>query len=362
MTRSFVHNPASSSSGVLRRWLLPSAAALATLLCAPVARADNPDPSRIDETDARVRYTLYPAMKATSSAPTSLQSLSGDLHEADAQLRVPIVANEGKTIVLVGLGYTYTHYDLSGLHNALQPTLDPNDTVTVSPVPTDLHAITASVGLAQRLSKHWSMLISLKPGMYSDMRAWDSSALGLQGLSEVSYHASDDFTVGLGFSYESKFGTALLLPLLQLNWNMGAGFRFVAVVPSGVDLLYQPTNWLAFDLFGRVTGGAYRIHPSATLNQADPTTGQTSTQAVSFAYDLAYSTISVGPGIRARLFEGFYAFAEAPLALKRRWEASNLCWNSGGKTECVDGPTSLDLTNLNGKYSIGVTGGLEQRF
>jgi hypothetical protein len=109
-------------------------------------------------------------MKATSSAPASLQSLSGDLHEADVQVKVPIVENEGKTTIVLGLGYTYTHYQLSGLRADQQPTIDPNDTVTVSPVPTDLHAITASVGLSQRLSRDWSMVVSLKPGIYSDLR------------------------------------------------------------------------------------------------------------------------------------------------------------------------------------------------
>jgi hypothetical protein len=177
---------------------------------------------------------------------------------------------------------------------------------------------------------------------------------------------SDTVTVGLGLSYESHFGTALLLPSLTLNWYMGGGFRFRAVVLDDAELFWAANDRLVFNLFGRVTGGAYRVHPDATLNQVNPTTGQASAQPVSYAYDLAYSTISAGAGARLRLFDGFYAFAEAPLALNRRWDASNLCWNStgpnGGQTQCVNGPTSVSLANVSGKYSMGVTGGFELRF
>jgi len=337
-------------------------AILALLLFSPLARADEKEKPDREAVDARVLYTLYPGMRATSGAPASLQSLRGDLHEADVSLGVPIVENQGKTIVRVGLGYTYTRYQLTGLQPAQQPTLDPNDTVTLSsPVPTDLHAVTASVSLWQPLGRDWAMVVSLKPGIYSDMRTWDWGAFSLQGLSEVSWRISDSVSAGLGFSYTSRFGQALLLPVLQIDWNMGGGFRLAFLAPDSGRLAYQPTDWLTLDLFGRVSGGAYRVHPDATLSQVSPS-GQTTTQGVSFAYDLAYSTVSVGAGLRVRLAPGFYVFAESPFALSRRWDASNLCWDNAGKTQCVDGPTSVSLANVNGKYSLGVNGGVELRF
>jgi hypothetical protein len=339
------------------------AAILALLSFAPVASAEEQEKPDREAVDARARYTLYPGMKATSGAPAALQGLNGDLHEADVSVGVPIVENQGKTIVRVGLGYTYTRYQLAGLQPAQQPTLDPNDTVTLSsPVPTDLHAVTASVSLWQPLGRDWAMIITLKPGIYSDMRVWDLGAVTLQGLSEVSWRISDSLSAGLGFSYTSHFGQALLLPVLQVNWNMGGGFRFAFLAPENGQLSWQPTDWLTLNLFGRVSGGAYRVHPDATLRQVDPATGQTSTQAVSFAYDLAYSTLSVGAGVRLRLARGFHVFAESPFALNRRWDASNLCWDAAGKTQCVDGPTSVSLANVNGKYSLGVNGGVELRF
>jgi hypothetical protein len=309
-----------------------------------------------------VRYTLYPNMSAQSTTAASLANLAGSLHEVDTKLIYPVVLNSGRTIVLAGFDYTYTRYQLTGLMNAALMTPSGTDTVTFSPVPQDLHAVNVIVGLSQALSRTWSAMVLLKPGIYSDFRVWDGAALSIQGVATFTYRPLRSFALGFGFSYTSRFGTAQLLPVLEINWYMGAGFRLVASLPEAIELVAVPHNRVAINLFGRVAGGAYRIHPSATLNHTDAT-GQTTMSAVPFSYDLSYSTISVGVGLRIRLGGGLWLATEAPLALNRTWDGTNLCWDNGaGQTQCTNGPRSVNLANLNSKLSMGLTGGFEYRY
>jgi hypothetical protein len=312
--------------------------------------------------NAHVRYTLYPNMSAQSTTGASLANLAGSLHELDAKLIYPVMLNSGKTVVLVGFDYTYTRYQLTGLMDATLMAPSGPDTITFSPVPQDLHAINVVVGLNQALSRTWSALVLLKPGIYSDFHVWDGAALSIQGVATFTYHPIRSFALGFGFSYTSRFGTALLLPLLEMNWYMGAGFRLVASLPDAIELVAVPHSRVAINLFGRVGGGAYRIHPNATLSHTDPT-GQSTMSAVLFAYDLSYSTISVGVGLRIRLGGGLWLATEAPVALNRKWDGTNLCWDNGaGQTLCHNGPSSVNLANVGSKVSMGFTGGFEYRY
>jgi hypothetical protein len=346
----------------------------ATALAAPPARPDHeaapeeaspPNAYDVDHytpTDLdHVRYTIYPHMSTSSSSANSLQNLSGDLHEVDAQVAFPITANGGKTRLVAGLNYVYTRYALSGLQTATLSGADGTETLQASPVPQDLHAITALLSLTQAMSDRWTAAIALKPGIYSDLRVIDSSSFSLQGKAAFVYRASKDFRIGLGLSYQSRFGSPQLLPVGILDWHIGGPVRLSVTAPESAELLIVPNDRLVFNLFGRVTGGSYRIHPDATLKQTDPASGQTTTEPVPFTYDLSYSTISVGAGARVRIADGLYAALEVPVALNRKWEADNLCWDSAGRAQCVDGPSTVDLANA-GKVSVGATAGFEVRY
>jgi hypothetical protein len=307
-----------------------------------------------------LRYTLYPAMSTSSTSANTLQDLSGGLHEVDAQVAVPITANGGKTRLVAGLNYVYTRYALSGLQTATLASADGTEILTTSPVPQDLHAITAILSLTQAMGDHWVASFGMKPGLYTDLRQVDASSFSLQGGASFVYVASKDLRLGFGLSYQSRFGSPLLLPVGILDWHIGGPLRLHVTAPDDAELLLIPNDRLVLNLFGRVTGGAYRIHPDATLTSTSPASGQT-TQAVPFAYDLSYSTIAVGAGARVRLGGGVYATLEVPLALNRKWEADKLCWDNAGHTECVDGPSSVNLSNV-GKLSLGVTAGFEVRY
>jgi hypothetical protein len=314
--------------------------------------------------NAHVLYTLYPNMSTqlSSTTPASLASLAGSLHELDAKLIYPVVLNSGKTIVLVGFDYTYTGYQLTGLMNATLQTASGTDTVTFSPVPQNLHAVSVVVGLSQALTRTWSAAVTLKPGIYSDFRVWDGAAVFAQGAATFTYRPSRSFALGFGVSYQSKFGTALVLPVLDINWYMGKGFRLVANLPEAIQLVAVPHDRIAISLFGRVKGGAYRIHPTAALNHTDAT-GMTTTSTVPFAYDLSYSTIALGVGLRVRLSGGLWLATEAPLALNRKWDGTNLCYDNGNnQTLCNNGPSSVNLANVGSKLSVGFTGGFEYRY
>lgn len=332
---------------------------------APPAEASQGDPYDVEHYVTNdldhVRYTIYPHMSTSSSSANTLQNLSGDLHEVDAQLAFPFTANGGKTRLVAGLNYVYTRYALAGLQTATLSGADGTETLQASPVPQDLHAITALLSLTQAMGDNWIASIGLKPGIYSDLRIVDSSSFSLQGRAAFVYRASKDFRIGLGLSYQSRFGSPLLLPLGILDWHIGGPVRLAVAAPESAELLIVPNDRLVFNLFGRVTGGSYRIHPDATLKQTDPASGQTTTQAVPFTYDLSYSTISVGAGARVRIADGLYAAVEVPVALNRKWEADNLCWDSAGRTQCVDGPSTVDLANA-GKVSVGATAGFEIRY
>jgi hypothetical protein len=308
-----------------------------------------------------VRYTIYPHMSTSSSSAGTLQNLSGDLHEIDAQAAVPITANGGKTRLVVGLNYVYTRYALAGLETATLSGAEGTETLQTSPVPSDLHAITAIVNLTQAMGDRWSASVGLKPGLYSDLRVVDSSSFSLQGGAAFVYRASSDFRIGLGLSYQSRFGAPLLLPVGILDWHIAGPLRLSVTAPESAQLLVVPNDRVVLSVFGRVSGGSYRIHPDATLKQTDPANGETTTQQVPFTYNLSYSTISVGAGARLRIVDGLYAALEVPVALNRKWEADNLCWDSAGHTQCVDGPSTVNLANA-GNVSIGATAGFEVRY
>lgn len=307
-----------------------------------------------------VRYTMYPRMSIGSAPDPSLANLHGDLHELDAQLLYPAVLRSGDTTLLAGFNYTYTHYALSGLTDLVSKT-NSGDVVRLQPVPSDLHALVLVFGLVQRLAAKWTLVLQLKPGVFGDFRTFDQGAISLQGIGLFTYRPSARFSVGLGFAYQSKFGTPLAVPLLELNAYLGAGFRLYLLLPDNAQLLFTPHHRLVLSLFGRVGGGLYRIHPDATLTTT-ASNGQTSTAPVSYYYDLSYSTISAGIGVRVRLVDGLYLAVEVPVAIHRTWDANQLCLRIGGQRQCNDGPISTDMANLPGSLSLGGTVALEYHY
>ncbi len=170
-----------------------------------------------------------------------------------AKLKVPIVYRESITL-LVGFRYGFEEYYFGDLSNK-NPLFKGLEDKGLRKIGSDILLIKPT-----RSKNYWILRLRADfNGDYSNdfvhreyLRFSISPAWGKK--------VSDDFTYALGLSYNYRFGSPLLIPIISINRNLTSKWDFESVLPVFIRLRYKSnknTNWINSV---ELDGASYRVN------------------------------------------------------------------------------------------------------
>ena len=261
---------------------------------------------------ASVTYTNYSKSKFESN------NGNGDIQmkEVRASLQFAIKIKEKKTYLLHKFDYTYFHTN-GALENA------------GSPFEENLNSIAYSLGLIQVLKNRWKIIAIATPTLASDFRKPISSDdFIMQAYFNVSKRATPNLEYGFGLVFTTRFGRALLLPVVTGIYKKDDWSVF-AVLPVQLGI-YRHFNNSKLGLSFSANGNFYNY------NNTIPTITKLS--------KVSYSRLNLGPEYDLKLFKTLNLNLKAGVTLRNRLEPQD-----------KSGSIVLDLsTNEKFFFSVGL--------
>ena len=257
-------------------------------LFAEPAYAQPPRPFQLAEVGV-AHYFAAPAQEraADGDATVALTLLS-------AGARLPVPVRPDTTTVVLGASFEATLANFSGLP----------DTIDAGDVRDDLYTISMDVGLRQRLSDRWWLVVAPQPGISSDLVALSGDDLLFRGLARVEWAPSDTLLVGAGVLYGTDFGEPLTLPLLRIEWDITDSLYLSALVPQRAALMARIGAGVEAGLAGEISGNVFNLNDSP-----------------SGAERVRYSLVTAGPLIRLRLTPVVWLDVAGGVNMVRRFES-----------------------------------------
>ncbi len=203
--------------------------------------------------------------------------------------------------------------------------------VAGAPAPT-LRSVMASLGIAQGIGEHWTVIAIGGLGLASDFAEPVSTRdLVVTATGLVTYKINDALSVGGGIVYDQRSGTPLPLPAALINWKPLPNLRVRGFVPARVDAEYRFAPWISAGIRATFNGGRYAL--------SEHLYGQQDLQ-------VAYSTAAVGPDVTLSLTDWLHFDVYAAAAVYRRYDV----YRAGND----DGAVSLNPTVAYGfRFWIG---------
>ncbi len=209
----------------------------------------------------------------------------------NAALMLPSVIEEDSTLILTGLSYRLTDFDVSGWDSSARPARIDR-----------VHELRHLVVLRQRLAERWNLVGQFRPGLFSDLVSVQRTHFRVEGGGSAELEIGKAHKAALGVVFSSNFGEPLVLPLAQYVL-VRPRFRIQAIVPSKVEGFYIPTERVELGVVGELVGAQYRI--GNRLSEFDK---------------LKFNTFTVGPTLRYNPKAGLWATAAFGYTLSRRFE------------------------------------------
>lgn len=146
--------------------------------------------------------------------------------------------------------------------------------------PDRLHDLSYRLTLTLPVSERWRVVAAAQPGLASDFENIEGNHWRFQGALVFRRAFGQGSTVGLGGAVRNDFGDALVLPVLNLQFETER-FRVDLQPPKSVAGYFRAGQWADIGLAARVDGGFYRLGAAAQEGLR-----------------VKYSVISLGPEAR----------------------------------------------------------------
>jgi hypothetical protein len=213
-----------------------------------------------------------------------------------------IIGDEGETIIANGFQYRF----LRAMFDDVIFPHTGNLTVTY-PRAQEYHFLFYDFLVLHSLSDAYTLVATLRPGIFSDMKNITREHFRLEGAFFVDKQMSDNFTVGLGIARSSNFGRVLLLPILHMLYFGGSSFMLDVLLPSRADLWFYPSKSLEAGVTVSLSGSQYAI------GDANPFS----------ANQFGFANATASPIVRYNLFSKLYLSAKLGYTFVRRVELVN---------------------------------------
>jgi hypothetical protein len=194
-----------------------------------------------------IGYTNYANAKIKSS-PTN-QAI--EFEEFSFFANLPIKFKNKKTVLLNTLRYGF-----------VQPTIHNSPLFVAADKRKNLHNVTLSMMLVQKMGKNWSLIAGLTPTLASDFEdKLSGDDLLIQSVLVASKKLNDTWTLGGGLVYTTQLGDPRFLPAIQLRYLRKKHFINV-LLPTFANYLYTVDNAEKWHLGFRLAtnGGNFNVN------------------------------------------------------------------------------------------------------
>ena len=234
---------------------------------------------------ASVQSELYPSA-ADGNDPR--RRISFHVLRVNAVVPVPIAE---KTILLPGLKYEHTNVMI--------------DDAPETPAPV-LRTASLSMGVAQGIGEHWTVIGTVGAGVASDFaQTLSRRDLVFTGAALMLYKIGPALSVGGGIAYDQRTGAPLPLPALLVNWRPLENFRVRGFVPARVDAEYRIARWFTAGVFAMFNGDRYAL--------SEKVYGRPNLQ-------IAFSTAELGPKITFSAGDWVHVDLSTTVPVYRRYD------------------------------------------
>ncbi|MEO9804507.1 MAG: DUF6268 family outer membrane beta-barrel protein [Reichenbachiella sp.] len=232
-----------------------------------------------------IGYAYYPESKIKEA--TAGQEII--YRELQATLKVPVVFNDKKTILINALSYGLVH---------------PKATNTqLSSAEGRLHYIGYSLTAIQRLGEKWRLVATITPAISSNLKGSLSKDdfLLLSNLM-VGKQVSQAFSWSAGLAYTTRFGEPIIIPIADFRYKKN-NFKLNATVPYKIEaLLSNKQNNLEYGLRFSIRGSQFNLDTTAS-NPIDV---------------IRFSRMNFGPKFTYRVKDPISLFLFSGMSINRR--------------------------------------------
>jgi len=252
------------------------------------------DSTKVDTTYKRLgkfpilttNYSNY----GNSAFETNGQRGRISMHEWSMVLQIAIPLKEKKLYL-----YNKTHYT----NFTFSSTLNQGDSNFLE----NFHSIAFTIGLIKILPKRWRLITNLTPTLASDFeQTLKSDDFIFQASTLAIKRASPHFEYGFGLSFTTKFGNALIIPLIKLTYVKN-NWETLAVLPAYVSQNYKFSENTKLGLKLSVYGNLYNVKFDNISSNHD-------------LNRVSYSRINIGPDFQTKLFGDIYLNAGTGLTVR----------------------------------------------
>lgn len=242
-------------------------------------------------------YEFFPSAKLSDPDPgTFEEDLSIQVATFSAEFSLaPVMYANGKTILMNKLAFRrldsyYKNWnDLQGGNR-----ID------------NVQEIEYSFTVVRQLSEKWNLTAMVNHGLYSDFQGdLSRNDFNLSSAFILGRQYSERFSLGFGLAYTLKYGSAIPIPFVTMNWTNGSKLRVELLLPIMAEFWYLPSEKLELGLTAKVSGNQYHGDP-ARYAGADP--------------KMSYSVVTAGPSVKYQMSKSIALRVDAGATLLRRFE------------------------------------------
>jgi hypothetical protein len=152
-------------------------------------------------------------------------------------------------------GYTLT--STSNLRLGVMAEQTSLDRTAGTAIPEKLRSLALEVGLAHAPSRQWSLLLSVRPGVYADTNSLTGDILNIPVMAVASYVVSRDLIWSFGARYDG-FADNPLLPYAGVHWQFDPAWSLDIAFPR-TGLTWKASPEFSLGAYVSMQGGNYRI-------------------------------------------------------------------------------------------------------
>jgi hypothetical protein len=129
-----------------------------------------------------------------------------------------------------------------------------------TPLPENLHGLSADLGLVDRLDDRWTLIGRVSPGFYNAGSGFSGHGFGVGVFAIADYRFSSALRGGIGLGYNSLgHGISRVLPIASLDWKPADRWDISVGFPrTGVTYMLTP-DWSVGGV-AEFDGGAFYVN------------------------------------------------------------------------------------------------------
>jgi hypothetical protein len=183
---------------------------------------------------------------------TGMEDVEIQLNTWSIGAAFPLSFAEGNTLLLNSVNYQRLGFNYKGWQSGFGERV------------TQTHSISYSAFLLQTLTERWKLVMSVVPGIASDLEGelstYDFTLSAIAGAMRA-FGEKGTFTLGAGLAYTWDFGDPFPMPFLYVDWNIGSKLNINGIIPANLAITYKLLSFIDVGLLASIDGNRYHGDP-----------------------------------------------------------------------------------------------------